>query len=223
MSSTSACSAARTRASALSRSAAAISRVVRTCSSASTSLTLAPIAAASAFASSTFFAASVTTFCERARAVDSSAARVCRRSSRSFSISVRRVWRSRAMRAVSRRFSDSACSSAVSATLRERAISISRCWAIIASSSSRAMVSLRLVASSWLWRTETSASASMAARSFLLTVMISARRRMPRALNALFSSSALKGVWSMRVSDTDSSISPFCARLSLRTAETSPA
>ena len=65
---------------------------------------------------------------------------------------------------------------------RERAISISRCWVIIASSSSREIVSLRLVASSWLWRTATSASASTSATSFASTP--------PKASNAPTTTSA---------------------------------
>ena len=77
------------------------------------------------------------------------------------------------------------------------------------------------MASSWLWRTATSASVSIAARSLRLTAMISASRRIPTALNALFSSRAWKGVWSRRVSETDSSRRPFCARSSPSMALTS--
>ena len=64
-----------------------------------------------------------------------------------------------------------------------------------------------------------SASASTSARFFLLTAMISAKRRMPTALKALFSSSAANGVWSSRVSDTESSSTPFCTRFSRNRAE----
>ena len=107
-----------------------------------------------------------------------------------------------------------------SASLEDLIFSISRRWLICASSSSWLSVRRRLVASSWVWRTEMSASASTSARFLRFTAMISASRRMPTALKALFSSSAAKAVWSMRVSDTESSRMPFCARLSRSSADT---
>ena len=190
VSSTSACSVARINANAFSRSAAACSRIVRTFSSASAPEAVAAIASASACASSTRLADIFTAFSVSANAVANSAANAFSRSSLSLFISFRRTSRSRAIRAASRRCSDVACSSAVSAIERERAISISRCCVIVASSSSRLIVSFLLVASSWLWRTATSASDSIIALSFLLTAIISAKRRIPSALNALFSSKA---------------------------------
>ena len=220
VSSTSACSAARMRASARSRSAAAVSREVRTRSSASASRARASCTPISAAACSMCFAAILTALSARTVSVESSASICWRRSSRSRAISDVRTSRSRPMRAASRRRSEADCSSATSAWLAARAVSISRCCTIVASSSSWERRSFCLVVLSWLWRTETSASDSISARFFRLTAMISARRRIPRALNALFSSRAWKGVWSRRVSDTDSSRRPFWARSSPRTSLT---
>ena len=90
------------------------------------------------------------------------------RSSRCLSISRERVSCSRSMRA----FSDAtiACSRAraVSASLAALIFSISRRWPICACSSSWPSSRRRLVASSWVWRTEMSASASISVRFFLL-------------------------------------------------------
>ena len=66
-----------------------------------------------------------------------------------------------------------------------------------------------MVASSWVCRTAISASASISARFFLLTAMISASLRRPTALKALFSSKPEKADWSRRVSETQSSRMPF--------------
>jgi hypothetical protein len=102
----------------------------------------------------------------------------------------------------------------VSASLAAFSFSLSSRWPICASSSWRDRLSRCLTTSSCVWRTDTSASASISARFFLLVAMISASLRRPIALKALLSSSAAKAAWSSRVSDTDSSWMPLRARLS---------
>ena len=92
---------------------------------------------------------------------------------------------------------------AASASLAARIFSISRCWLICASSSCLVRTSRCLVASSWVCRTEISASASISARFLRLTAMISASLRNPTALNALFSSKDENADWSSRVNDTE--------------------
>ncbi len=101
---------------------------------------------------------------------------------------------------------------AISASCAAFSCSISWVRAIRASSSSRAICSFSFSASITDRRTDTSASASIAARSFFEVAITSASLRMPTALKALFSSRSEKGVWSSAVSDTDSSSNPFFSR-----------
>ncbi len=113
------------------------------------------------------------------------------------------------MRAASEATVDCSRARAVSASLAALSFSISRRWPICASSSWRDRLRRCLIASSCVCRTETSASASISARFFLLVAMISASLRRPTALNALLSSSEANAAWSIRVSDTDSSCRPL--------------
>ena len=140
----------------------------------------------------------------RSRAI--SAAWIC------FSISMRAWAASRSLSAL--RFANSAICFA-------RILSICSTWAISASCSSRSICSFRLVASMAARRTDTSASASISARSFFDFAMTSASLRMPTALKALLSSSAEKGVWSKPVNETESSSRPLLAIESARLSRTS--
>ena len=105
--------------------------------------------------------------------------------------------------------SDSALLAAICASCVARSDSSVFTCSICASCSSRSICSVRFAASMAERRTDTSASASIVARSFFEVAITSASLRMPTALKALFSSSAVKGVWSRAVSETDSSSRPL--------------
>ena len=211
---TSPCSCTRFIAISRDRSAIARSRWVCTCSCASTKSVRANSAFAWAFASSACFSARRIELSTLWSSEVSCASISSLRISRCFEISLAFVSRSRSMRACSVNTIASSRAFAVSESLSALTFSISRRWPMCASSSCCSRFKRRLVASNWVWRTAMSASDSISVRCFLLVAMISASLRIPTALKALFSSSDANGAWSSRVSDTESSSTPFCDRLS---------